>query len=95
MTVQQVRRVPPPELGPMLRAARARAGLGLREAARRAGVSHPYLLRLEACTRCPSTGVVSGLIEALCLTEDERRRLAESAVDDVGRAHPLRQISVP
>lgn len=95
MSTEQLRRTPPPELGPVLRAARARAGLGLREAARRAGVSHPYLLRLENGTRCPSTAVVEGLAEALCLTEDERRRLAETAVDDVGRAHPLRRNPVP
>lgn len=91
----RVRVAPPPELGPMLKAARLRASLGLREAARRAGISHSYLLRLEAAERSPSTGVVEDLAASLRLSEDERGRLADAAVKDVGRAHPLRRFPVP
>lgn len=51
----------------MLRTARARAGLELRKAARWARVSHTHLLRIEAGIRSPSTAVVDGAAEALCL----------------------------
>ncbi|GAA2034572.1 hypothetical protein GCM10009839_38880 [Catenulispora yoronensis] len=92
---EHVRRLPPPELGPMLKMARVRVGLGVREAARRAGLSHSYLLRLESGQRCPSVAVVEGLTGALRLSDDEQFRLAESAVADAGRAHPLRRFPVP
>lgn len=74
----------------MLKSARIRAGLGLREAARRAGISHTYLIRLESGERCPSVIVVAELIRALSLTNAEAQVLWKDAVTDHGRAHPSR-----
>lgn len=91
MTGEAIRRVPPAELGPMLKAARARAGLGLREAARQIGISSGYLADLERGDRCPSVTVGALLFRVLCLTEDEGQVLAASVVADRGRDHPLRR----
>lgn len=92
MTMEQVRRVPPAELGPILRAARARAGFGLREAARDIGISSGYLADLERGIRCPSVPVAADLHRVLHLTNDEARLLAASAVEGRGRAHPYRVV---
>lgn len=86
----RMRRIPPAELGPMLRAARERAGLGLREAARRAGVSQGYLWLLEASRRAPSAAVAQVLAEVLTLTTEEREQLLAAAVNDAGRSNPAR-----
>lgn len=91
MNAEQVRQVPPADLGPMLKAARARAGLGLREAARQVGISSGYLADLEGGDRCPSVTVGKLLFQVLCLTDDEGRVLAASVVADRGRDHPLRR----
>ncbi len=84
------RRIPPPELGPLLRAARLRAGLGLRETARRVEISHPYLLRLESGERCPSQAIADALAEVLDLPAAEAAILAGAAVSGAGRDHPWR-----
>lgn len=86
-----IRRQPDPALGPMLYAARMRAGLGLRPAARQAGISHSYLHRLEQGARCPSTIVAAELVRALNLAAEEAELLTGAAVPDHGRAHPLRE----
>ncbi|MFF7021957.1 helix-turn-helix domain-containing protein [Streptomyces klenkii] len=85
------RRIPSPSFGPALRAARERTGLGLRETARRAGVSAGYLANLEAGRRSPSTAALSALTDVLGPTDAERAALAEAAVDDAGRDHPARR----
>lgn len=82
----RVRRTPPPELGPMLGAARLRAGYRLREAARVLGLSPSYLVCLEASTRCPSRTVAQILADGLALDDDERAQLFAAAVDG-GRDH--------
>ncbi|WP_405580689.1 helix-turn-helix domain-containing protein [Streptomyces sp. NBC_01092] len=74
----------------MLRAARERAGLGQREAARRTGVSQGYLWLLEAGQRAPSAVVAEMLAAVLALTDEEREQLRAAAVDDAGRSHPAR-----
>ncbi|WP_042400360.1 helix-turn-helix domain-containing protein [Streptacidiphilus carbonis] len=84
------RRLPPPELGPMLAAARMRAGLRGREAARLLGLSQSYLVRLESGQRVPSMTVAGRLAERLGLSEDERAALLTAAVDDAGADHPAR-----
>ena len=89
---QHVRQVPPPELGPMLKAARARAALGLREAARQAGISSGYLADLERGDRCPSVPLTLELHRVLQFTDDEVRLLASAAVAGRGRAHPYRAL---
>lgn len=94
MADEAIRRVPPAELGPMLRSARVRAGLGLREAARSIGISSGYLADLEHGDRCPSVTVGKLLFQVLCLTDDEGRVLAASVVADRGRDHPLRRRTV-
>jgi transcriptional regulator with XRE-family HTH domain len=88
--VDQARRLPPPELGPMLSDARERAGLGLREAARRAGIRHGYLRDLEGARRTPSSAVAAALADVLGLGESERARLTEAALDGIGYARPGR-----
>lgn len=82
----RVRRTPPPELGPMLNAARLRAGYGLREAARVLGITPGYLVHLEAGRRCPSRTVALSLADGLALTGGERAQLFAAAVDG-GRDH--------
>jgi DNA-binding XRE family transcriptional regulator len=74
------RRTPPPELGPMLAAARVRAGYRGAEAARLVGVSRQYLVRLESGQRCPSVDVAARLVEVLGLTGAERAQLMAVAV---------------
>jgi transcriptional regulator with XRE-family HTH domain len=78
-------------MGPLLLAARHGAGLGLREAARLAGVSHSYLLRLETGQRVPSRTVAGLLAEVLGLDDADRARLLAAAVDDAGRDWPGRE----
>lgn len=90
MTLIRERRTPPEGLGPMLRAARERADLGQREAARRAGVSQGHLWLLEAGQRVPSAAVAEDLAAALALTAEEREQLHAAAVDDAGRSNPAR-----
>ncbi|MET7890636.1 helix-turn-helix domain-containing protein [Streptomyces mirabilis] len=90
MSLIRERRTPPEELGPMLRAARERAGMGQREAARRAGVSQGHLWLLEAGQRVPSAAVAEDLAGALALTAEEHEQLRAAAVDDAGRSNPAR-----
>jgi transcriptional regulator with XRE-family HTH domain len=56
-----------PELGAELRAARLRAGLGLREAARRADLAHPFLAELEAGRKAPGGATAARLVATLPL----------------------------
>ena len=91
MSLIRERRTPPEDLGPMLRAARVRTGIGQREAGRRAGVSQGYLWLLEAGQRVPSTAVAEVLEEVLALTVEERAQLRAAAVDDAGRSNPARR----
>ncbi|MFJ8766676.1 helix-turn-helix domain-containing protein [Streptomyces clavifer] len=86
----RIRRIPAPELGPMLRGARLRAGLGLRAVARQVGLSAGYLGNLEAGRRCPSVAVAERLAQLLPLDDNGRAILAAAAVDDAGRSHPGR-----
>ncbi|MGW3022462.1 helix-turn-helix domain-containing protein [Streptomyces sp. NPDC001221] len=87
------RRQAPPDLGPMLRAARLRAGLLVSEAAFLAGISRPQLSNIEAGRRLPSVAVAQALADVLCLDGAERARLLAVAVDDAGRSHPGRAVS--
>ncbi|MGW2895844.1 helix-turn-helix domain-containing protein [Streptomyces sp. NPDC001212] len=82
--------MPPPELGPLLRDARLRAGLSQTETARLAGVQQPLVSKLEAAQRCPSLAVAEALADTLRLTLPECRQLYAAAVDDAGRSHPDR-----
>lgn len=86
----RVRRTPPQALGPLLRAARERAGLSQSEAARRAGVGQSYVWLLERGQRTPSMAVAELLADVLALTLDECRTLYGCAVTDAGRSHPDR-----
>ncbi|MEU7384939.1 helix-turn-helix transcriptional regulator [Streptomyces sp. NPDC042207] len=85
-----MRRTPPKALGPLLRAARVRAGLSQGEAARRAGIRQPYLSAIEAGQRTPSTVVAEALADTLRLTLPECRQVYAAAVTDAGRSHPTR-----
>ncbi|WP_411088335.1 helix-turn-helix domain-containing protein [Streptomyces sp. 061-3] len=72
----------------MLRLARERAGMGLRNLARQAGIDAGYVTHLEAGRRCPSVAVAQRLVELLPLTDAERTQLYAAAVSDAGRSHP-------
>ncbi|WP_405489098.1 helix-turn-helix domain-containing protein [Streptomyces sp. NBC_00096] len=85
-----VRRIPPEAFGPTLRAARAAAGLGLREAARSIGIPSSYLHALEAGQRCPSRTIAERIAAALAVDEAARVILFSAAVTGVGRDHPAR-----
>ncbi|OEJ29795.1 hypothetical protein AR457_29905 [Streptomyces agglomeratus] len=74
----------------MPRQARERAGLGLREAARKAGLSGGYVTHLEAGDRSLSLTLAKRIAEALELGEDEQAMLYGVAVTDAGRDHPAR-----
>ncbi|WP_269857946.1 helix-turn-helix domain-containing protein [Streptomyces sp. RPT161] len=89
--ISRKRHTPPPELGPLLAAARQRSGLGLRETARRAGLNHQYLQRLETGQRVPSMSVAKVLAEVLALDEAERAVLLAAALPDAGRDYPGRR----
>lgn len=84
------RRELPPQVGALLREARLRAGLGLRETARLAGISHNHLVALEGATRCPSTAVAVTLAEVLDLPLGQRQLLLRCAAPDTGRSDPRR-----
>lgn len=90
MNPGEARQVPPPELGPALKAARVRAGLGLRQAARAAGITHAYLRDLETGQRCPSSAVVAELLRVLPLENEEAAVLVAAGLPDRGRSHPAR-----
>lgn len=85
------RHLPPADFGPTLTAARNRAGLGLRQAARKAGVSPGYWCLLEQGKRSPSETTAEALIDALNATGRAARSIRDAAIPDVGRdyAPPL------
>lgn len=85
------RGLPPVGMGPAIRAARERAGLGARAAAREIGISDTYLANLEAGLRRPSVSVAEGLARVLPFTDRERARVDEAAVSGRGRDHPGRR----
>lgn len=87
----RVRRIPPPELGPMLAAARLRRGLLGPEVARPVGMDSGYLVRLESGQRVPSRVVAEKLACLLELDQPEREELFAAAVDDAGRSYWKRQ----
>ena len=89
-TEPPVRRALPAEIGAMLRARRLALGLGLREAARRAGIRHGYLTMLETGARCPSAAVAGSVADVLELTETERKTLLAAALADIGYSRPGR-----
>jgi hypothetical protein len=74
-----------------LTAARIRRRLGLREAARRAGIWHGYLSMLEHSRRCPSTLVAEAPIETLELDKDQAARLLAVAKRTPAGAPPTDQ----
>ncbi|MFE6849007.1 helix-turn-helix domain-containing protein [Streptomyces sp. NPDC057686] len=86
-----MRRIPPGDFAPALRAARAAAGLGLREAARSIGLAPSYVHALEAGQRCPSRTVAERIATVLAVDEAVRVALFSAAVTDVGRDHPVRK----
>ncbi|WP_405994039.1 helix-turn-helix domain-containing protein [Streptomyces sp. NBC_00986] len=84
------RRTPPDALGPMLHAARERAGLPQSAVATAAGVRRAYVTKLEDSARCPSLAVAQALCVVLALDDDEAALLLGCAVDDAGHNHPAR-----
>jgi len=74
-----------PETGRMLRAARLRAGLSLRAAARVVPANHPYLSALEAGRKAPSVAFAEALVAAYRMTGAEAEALLAEAVPGVGR----------
>ena len=66
------RRCLPPDVGWSLAQARRRLGLSQRAAADRAGISRPFLTRLEAGQRAPSVAVATRLAFVLRLSDRDR-----------------------
>ena len=83
------RRLPPPEFGPVLRGARLRHGLGLRQAASAAQVSHVMWIYMESARRCPSAETARRIRSVLDLTAEESAVLDAATVADAGRSHLL------
>lgn len=79
----RLRRTPPADMGPMLRA--ARGDRSRRSTAQAAGIDQSYLARLERGERVPSATVARVLADVLVLSDDDRARLLAVAVDDAGR----------
>lgn len=87
-----------PGLGAELRAARLRAGLGLREAARRVGIAHSFLVGLEQGARAPGGRTAAALAETLLLSPETIAALYASAAQvdaarkarEAARGHPNR-----
>ena len=77
-----------PQTGAMLRAARHRRGLSIREAAKVAGSSRGYLSQLELGQRAPSMTRARIIIRAYHLTEQEASILKAESVEGVGRDKP-------
>lgn len=77
----------------MLKAARLRASLQIRDAARRAGISPGYLADIEHGRRCPSVAIAAELYRVLALTADEVALLASVAVAGRGRSNPYRSLA--
>lgn len=70
-----------PRLGSEIDAARSRAGLTFREAARRIGISAGYLCELTKGRRCPSTGVAEDIVAVLPMTAGAAEELRRVAVE--------------
>ena len=60
-----------PELGVYLRELRQRAGITVREASRRSGVSNPYLSQIETGKRHPGTEALNKLAPVYGVTARE------------------------
>lgn len=86
----RMRRTPPADLGPMLTAARERAGLTQRRASIAAGLGRSYVCLIEGGHRSPSRVAAQRLADVLQLTEEERGRLYAAAVTDAGLSYPAR-----
>lgn len=82
--------MPPDALGPMLHAARDRAGLPQSAVATAAGVRRAYVTKLEGSARCPSLAVAQALCTVLALDDNEAALLLGCSVDDAGHNHPAR-----
>lgn len=89
------RRTLPRDVGDALRRARVARGWSVREAERRLGVSHPYLLRLERGERCPSLMVAVRLAIVLDLKDAVAERLYELAVSRGPDGRVLRSTGIP
>ena len=90
----------PADLAAALRTARHARGLGLREAARTAGVSGGYMHMIEHGDRCPSRAVAEDLIVALDLDRALANGLLDFARPNAGRSwkpdrDPARDIARP
>lgn len=85
------RHIPPPEFGDTLRAARQRAGKGLRAVAAACRTSYGYLGMLERNERAPSESMAEELIKALQLAGHEAEIIRRHAVARHGRDWPGRE----
>jgi transcriptional regulator with XRE-family HTH domain len=74
------RRSAPPGLGPMLAAARRRAGLSQEETARLAGIGVDTLRGLETRSSVPSRRAVLALADVLALDEAEREQVLDAVI---------------
>jgi transcriptional regulator with XRE-family HTH domain len=78
----------PDDLAAAIRAHRLRRGLGLREAARTAGIPHSHLSMIERGQRAPSLSVAELLCDALRLPAHLAAELIAAAQPHAGRDYP-------
>jgi transcriptional regulator with XRE-family HTH domain len=71
----------PLDLADELRSSRLELGLSLHQVAREAGISAPFLSRLERGLRAPRRPTAARLIRALALDDDTADELLGSAID--------------
>jgi len=72
----------PPDLAAELRHARLRRGLSLSQAAQAAGITKPYLSRLERGLRAPRRAVAGRLIRVLDLSDEVAEWLMDEVADE-------------
>ena len=68
-----------PRTADLLATARQQLGLGVRQAARQIGITHPFLSRLERGLRRPSLAVATRIADTYRLTDGERLALMAEA----------------
>jgi DNA-binding XRE family transcriptional regulator len=84
------RRELPADVAGMVATARRRRGWGVREAARRIGVSPGTIVHLEKGRRAPSVIVAENIIDAYRLPDESAEMLLAVAVTDAGRSSPFK-----
>ena len=87
-----MQRTSSPAIGPKLLQARQAAGLGLREAARRAGTSHATFKAYESGAKTPSVATFLRLVEACNFSVDMELKPRIRSANGLARGEELAQV---